>query len=140
MKKALLNLLLVLAVGVVSAQNVILIQADSRLQEVFNQEQLTQMKQTNPDLILYYNLYLTQSYEITELPYKPESIDLYPSLPIPDDISADKINILLYEFELKPEGTTLFRWGKTNKLLKFKSMNDFNLLYDAARKAAGLLK
>jgi len=139
MKTVLLNLLLFFAISSAIAQDAIIVKADARLLDVFSQEQVAQLERENPNLVLYYNLFLSRSYEITELPFKKESIDLYPSIPIPDNQEPAKINVLLYEFELNPDRTTLIRWGKTDKLLNFMSMQDFNILYDAARKEAGLL-
>lgn len=139
MKKLLLVAVLLSTCTLIYAQNNSGITADARLYEIFDAEQVRQMEESNPNLVLHYNLFLTESYTITQLPYKQESIDLYPSLPIPDSITADKINILLYEFELNPKTSTLIRWGKTDKLLKFLPLEEFNLRYDAARKAAGLI-
>lgn len=138
--KKLLFLALLLSTGLsILAQTEIKVKADPRLYEVFEADQVQKMEESNPNLVLHYNLFLSESYTITQLPYKQESIDLYPSLPIPESQDADKINILLYEFELNPKTSTLFRWGKTDKLLKFLPLEEFNLRYDAARKAAGLL-
>jgi hypothetical protein len=139
MKTLTLFALLIGMVSFAQAQQGVLIKADPRLYEIFESDQVQKMEENNPNLILHYNLYLTQSYTITQLPYKQESIDLYPSLPIPDSLEADKINILLYEFDLNPKTATLFRWGKTDKLLKFIPLEEFNIRYDAARKEAGLL-
>lgn len=139
MKKLLLLTILLGAGLAIYAQSTIKIKADARLYEVFEADQIQKMEESNPNLVLHYNLFLTDSYTITQLPYKQESIDLYPSLPIPDSLDAKEINILLYEFELNPTTSTLFRWGKTDKLLKFLPLEEFNLRYDAARKAAGLL-
>lgn len=54
-----------LIVGTLCAQNVS--KADPRIAECFSKETITQMENSNPELINYYNYYLDNSYYIVDL-------------------------------------------------------------------------
>ncbi len=135
------TLIFLLAInGIAHSQSNIAISADARLFDVFDSELVLSIERENPNLLLYYNMFLEDSYEIIELPYKHESIDLYSSLDIPEDIDPSEINVLQYRLDLKEDEFVLYRLGKTNYLLKFYSMNDFNEKYNQARLHYGLLQ
>ncbi len=134
---------ILIALGVSSGaigQTEATIQADSRLYEVFDSAMIERMEQENPNLVLYYNVFLSEAFEIVELPYKHESIDLYPSLDFPGNVKHENINVLRYDLDLKQDEFVMYRLGKTDYLLKFLSMTDFNEKYNEARKAHGLVQ
>ncbi len=141
MKTSQLIVFLLLFTGTVSmAQTKSLITPDQRLYDIYEKDFVDNLVEKNLNLLVYYNLFLTESFDVIELPAdKQESLKLYTSLEVAVDAKLTDLNVLNYNLELKDDEESFYRWGNSNTILRFKSGRDFNELYNEARRTYGLI-
>ncbi len=141
MKKLLTFLFSLMIMGSLFSQENKSITPDPRLIDALGQETVDFYAQNNPNLILYYNLFLTHSYRIVEMPSeKLSDLDQVPTMPLkerfltePQDYSEkglEKLNVLKYNIKIDQMGGAVYRLGNTNKLIVFYSGKEITTLFN----------
>lgn len=116
------------------------IDPDARLVEAFGQSFADRLVEENPNLLVYYNYFLDNSYYITELPLdKADFLESLAKLPIAHDTDSKIINVLKYEIKLKFDKETYFRMSDSNKVMVFYTGEKLNEKYNEHRRALGLV-
>jgi hypothetical protein len=141
MKKLISLFILIVCTTVVTiAQQSPPLQPDQRLYDVFEEEYIEQTLKNNANLLLYYNLFLSNSYFLMEIPEeKPEVLEEMDHLDIDGDPDPEKFNPLKYEINPDFKKRTILRWGRTCTVIVFYSGEEFTKLYNVERKKYGLL-
>lgn len=107
---------------------------DVRISEAFGKKYVDFLLQNNPDLINYYNFYLTKSYLLVEMPNKPtknqiKELKLKPEFAA---IKSTNFNVLLYDIERYFDRKSYYNYK--GKLLVMLSEKEFMELYNENRK------
>ncbi|MEA3446185.1 MAG: hypothetical protein U9R19_15810 [Bacteroidota bacterium] len=120
--------------------NIKSIQADARINDAFGNEFVERIRLENPNLVLYYNFFLDNSYYFTELPGdKTEFLNSAKTLPIAPGSDKKVINVLKFKLNLKFDQRTYFRLSESNKVMVFYSGDELNEKYNEHRRMFGLL-
>lgn len=117
---------------------------DSRLFDCFDKSYIELLESKNPDLIVYYNFFLDNSYFITELPTEKINSSKIQTLKPLDKFKNSKtniasLNILKYDVKRFYDEYSFYRIGTTNKILVFYSEKEFMIKYNEHRKSLGLI-
>lgn len=116
--------------GNLSAQG--LYKADQRLSDCFSQEYITQLENSNSELIPYYNYYLDNSYYVVDLKSVGKEVsgaDIHTVL-VGDNsggknffnettYSKEKFNPLKYQFNLSANSFTTYLWKEAGIAIVF---------------------
>ncbi len=145
MKKLLTFLFSLMIMGsLFSQENKSGITPDPRLIDALGQETVDFYAQNNPNLIVYYNLFLTHSYRIIDMPAeKMADLNQVSTMTLkekfmtePQDYSEkglETLNVLKYDIKIDQAGGAVYRLGNTNKIIIFYSGKEiatmFNDLY-----------
>ncbi|MDL2262514.1 hypothetical protein LJC11_03310 [Bacteroidales bacterium OttesenSCG-928-I21] len=113
---------------------------DARLYDVFSEEYLTNMQNSEVDEIEYWNWYLDNSYTIYEniplekcegLPYlKYFDPKTKTEGGIVEDVDPENFNIFLYSVEPRYNVDSKYRIGNSNKVLSFESVKRLTEMYN----------
>ncbi len=126
------------------------IKPDTRLYECFDKTYIQQLQKDNPELILYYNFYLDNSYFIgKEVPEKPVNGKDIHNVTLKRKTSSDKVqyfnedlsdfnpekfNVLKYNFDVDYNRYTHYILGNTGKILIFYPKKRFIKKYNDYKK------
>jgi hypothetical protein len=127
------------------------INPDARLYECFDKTYIQQLQKDNPELILYYNFYLDNSYFVgKEVPEKPINGKDIHTVTLKNETSSDKIqyfnedlskfnpktfNVLKYNFKTDYNKYTNYILGNTGKILIFYPKKRFIKKYNDYKKS-----
>lgn len=138
MKKIfLLCVLLTLASGFLMSQNDIT--ADSRLNDVYSQNELDHLLLENPNQVKYLNWYLDNSYQIVEVGIeKSEQMGYLKSVDpltkatgaVVNYIDEETFNILLFNCENQYDKKTYYRIGNTGYAVEIESLKNLAINYN----------
>jgi len=141
MIKKLVGLFMALFIaGNISAQG--LYKADQRLSDCFSQEYITQLENSNSELIPYYNYYLDNSYYVVDLKSVGKEVtgaDIHTVL-VSDNIgekkffnetaySKEKFNPLKYHFNLSSNSFTTYVWKEAGIAIVFYPLSHISADY-----------
>lgn len=121
-----------------------IISPDIRLFDCFEKAYIELLKSNNPDLIVYYNFYLDNSYFIAELPAEKSNSAKIEKLKFQDKFKNSKtniseLNILKYDVKRFYDEYSFYSIGTTNKVVVFYSEKEFMIKYNEYRNSLGLL-
>jgi len=114
---------------------------DPKLIDALGQETVDFYAQNNPNLIVYYNFFLTHSYRIVEMPAeKMSEIETFPVMKLKEKFQNEKsdyseeglknLNILKYNIKIDQAGGAIYRLENTNKLVLFYSGKEIITMYN----------
>ncbi|RUA30124.1 MAG: hypothetical protein DSY76_02720 [Bacteroidetes bacterium] len=110
---------------------------DTRLVDYLGQEKLAILQKNDPDIIVYYNYFLDNSYIIQTLPADKLKGGNYKTLNLPlsaGQVDRKKLNVLKLDIQRKYDQRVYYKIAGSQEVLIFLSEKEFMKKYNAYRK------
>jgi len=110
---------------------------DARLVEYLGQEKLAILQKNDPDIIVYYNYYLDNSYILQTIPADKLEGGNYQTLKLPlrgGKVDTQKLNVLKLDIQRKYDQRVYYKVEGSSEVLIFLSEKEFMKKYNAFRK------
>ena len=110
---------------------------DARLVDYLGEEKLAILQKNDPDIIVYYNYFLDNSYIIQILPADKLKGGNYKTLNLPlrgGKVDTKKLNVLKLDIQRKYDQRVYYKIAGSQEVLIFLSEKEFMKKYNAYRK------
>jgi len=110
---------------------------DARLVDYLGEEKLAILQKNDPDIIVYYNYFLDNSYIIQTLPADKLKGGNYKTLNLPlrgGKVDTKKLNVLKLDIQRKYDQRVYYKIAGSQEVLIFLSEKEFMKKYNAYRK------
>ena len=110
---------------------------DARLVDYLGEEKLAILQKNDPDIIVYYNYFLDNSYIIQTLPADKLKGGNYKTLNLPlrgGKVDTKKLNVLKLDIQRKYDQRVYYKIANSQEVLIFLSEKEFMKKYNAYRK------
>jgi len=110
---------------------------DARLVDYLGEEKLAILQKNDPDIIVYYNYFLDNSYIIQTLPADKLKGGNYKTLNLPlrgGKVDTKKLNVLKLDIQRKYDQRVYYKIADSQEVLIFLSEKEFMKKYNAYRK------
>lgn len=134
--KCILSLVIIMLVNIVIAQNSNV--PDNRLLAKYSTEYLSNLQETQPQMIEYLNFELNNGFSFVDIP--EEKAEQFPYLryfngkeqgDIVEEIPTGSLNLALYEYERNYSSRTTYRIG-SNQAIVFYSIKEMSELFNSS--------
>ena len=110
---------------------------DARLVDYLGQDKLAILQKNDPDIIVYYNYYLDNSYILQTMPADKLEGGKYQTLKLPlrgGKVDTQKLNVLKLDIQRKYDQRVYYKVEGSSEVLIFISEKEFMKKYNTYRK------